>query len=160
MINWSVGRYVWEKEDMALLKRNDPFCPESSGEIVTVLGPAAEFSGKLVFKGSVRIDGIFHGEIYSEGALVIGSSAQVDATVEVGSLVVSGAFRGSVVATEAVELKKPARFYGSISAPSLMVEQGVIYEGTCKMSDVAASEARSLSQPSIEVLDPVRAYEA
>ena len=53
------------------------------GQIATLLGRGSEFSGKLTFEGTVRIDGRFSGEIFSEGTLVVGDSALNQITVDV-----------------------------------------------------------------------------
>ncbi|RLB84336.1 MAG: polymer-forming cytoskeletal protein, partial [Deltaproteobacteria bacterium] len=41
-------------------------------EMSAFLGEGTEFEGKLSFTGSVRLDGRFKGEIFSEGTLVVG----------------------------------------------------------------------------------------
>lgn len=144
---------------MALLRKNELSMDISNADNHAVLGAGAEFSGKLSFRGSVRIDGVFSGEITTDGVLVIGCGARVEATMETGSLVVNGSFNGTVVASEAVELKKTARFYGNISAPSLVIEQGAIYEGTCKMAREPNEEMTNGNQPMVEVLDHI-SYQA
>ncbi len=122
---------------MVLIKKSDnqQWQSESlaSGQTHTVLGPEAEFEGKLTFRGAVRIDGKFRGEILSEDALVIGESADICAQVRVGTLVVNGSFHGDVKATVAVEIRAPAKFLGNINAPRLTIEPGAFYEGSCKM---------------------------
>ena len=39
-----------------------------------LLGKGADFQGKLTFEGTVRIDGRFTGEIFSDGTLIIGET--------------------------------------------------------------------------------------
>ena len=51
--------------------------PAPAGEITTLLGRGATFEGKLTFEGTVRIDGRFKGEVFSEDVLVIGDGAQM-----------------------------------------------------------------------------------
>lgn len=100
-----------------------------------LLGPHSEFEGKLSFEGRVRIDGRFKGEIFSDGVLVLGETARLEAEIVVGTAIVSGEIRGDVTATELVELKAPSRVYGNLRTPSLVIERGVIFEGACKMGD-------------------------
>jgi cytoskeletal protein CcmA (bactofilin family) len=88
----------------------------------------------------VRIDGKFRGEIASDDVLILGERADVDAKIEVGSLIVlGGTLRGEVRATRAVELHAPAKVYGSITAPQLVIDRGVQFEGQSKLSDEAAT---------------------
>ena len=103
-------------------------------ELVALLGEGAEFDGKLIFEGRVRIDGKFRGEIISDGTLVVGDRAEVEATVTVGMLVVLGGLvRGEVRAQHSVELHTPARVFGNITTPQLMIDRGVVFEGQSRV---------------------------
>ncbi len=113
------------------------------GQTHTVLGPDAEFEGKLVFKGSVRIEGRFRGEIISEDTLVIGESADIEGKLHVGTLIVNGTCRANVRASVLVELNKTGQFYGSIVSPSLIVEKGAKLDGNCQMGSQENDEAVS-----------------
>ncbi len=105
-------------------------------ELVALIGEGASFSGKLVFEGRVRIDGHFSGEVYSDDVLVLGETAEVDAQIRVGSLIVlGGTLRGEVTATRAVELHAPARVHGNITAPQLAIDRGVVFEGQSRIPD-------------------------
>lgn len=104
-------------------------------ELIALLGEGAEFEGKLVFEGSVRIDGRFKGDVTSDGTLVVGDRAEVEATISVGHLIVlGGTVRGEVRATRTVELHAPSKVYGNITAPQLVVDRGVMFEGQSRLS--------------------------
>ncbi len=108
-------------------------------DVVTgFLGSQTEFEGKLSFSGVVHLDGTFHGEIISRGTLVIGSASVVHAQVHASVLKIAGEVHGDLTATERIELYPPARVYGNIRTPSLVVEEGVIFEGRCSMASVQA----------------------
>jgi cytoskeletal protein CcmA (bactofilin family) len=114
----------------------------AAGEIHALLGKGTEFQGKLTFEGRVRIDGVFSGEIFSDGVLVLGESAEVRAEVEVGSLVVNGgSLWGNVRAKQLIEARAPARIVGNIEAPQLVIDKGVVFEGQCTMTSAAAVPA-------------------
>ncbi len=98
------------------------------------LGSQTEFTGKLSFEGIVHLDGHFQGEIISRGTLVIGPDSIVEAEIHSNSLKISGEVRGDITATEKIELFPPAKVFGNIRTPSLVVEEGVIFEGICSMS--------------------------
>ena len=107
------------------------------GQTHTILGPEACFDGKLTFQGAVRIDGKFSGEIVTEDVLVVGEGAEVTATVWVGSLILNGTLRGNVRAKRAVELHAPARLYGDVETPQLVIHSGVIFEGHSRMENLS-----------------------
>lgn len=89
--------------------------------------------GDLSFEETFRIDGRFEGKIRSGGELILGDDADVNAEMEVGRLSVNGKLKGSVQATERVELLGGARVLGDISTPVLRIEEGAHFEGSCQM---------------------------
>lgn len=117
---------------MATLKKEEDFADDTNA----VLGRGTSFEGKLVFEGEVRIAGRFLGEIYSEDRLQIDSSAEVQAEIHAGVIVVYGNVIGNLYASKLIELKANAHVVGNIETPALMVEQGVIFEGSCRMENL------------------------
>ncbi len=104
-------------------------------EITALLGRGTRFEGKLHFTGRVRIDGCFHGEIRSPDVLVIGEGAEVDAEIEVGTVIVKGGtVTGSIRAAEAIELYVPARVSGRLHSPEIFMDKGVQFSGECTMA--------------------------
>jgi cytoskeletal protein CcmA (bactofilin family) len=104
------------------------------GDIKAFLGPGSQFEGKLLFHEIVRLDGEFKGEIVSKDTLIVGDGAKVEAEINVGSLVLSGTFKGNIKASGKVDLRAPARVEGNISTPILIVQEGVIMNSTLNMS--------------------------
>lgn len=118
-------------------KEKEPMRKESpieKSEIKAFLGPGSQFEGKLVFNEIVRLDGAFRGEITSHDTLIVGDSADIQADVQVGTLILSGRFKGNVKAKTRVELRSPAQVDGSIETPALSVEDGVALNGTITMN--------------------------
>jgi cytoskeletal protein CcmA (bactofilin family) len=101
-----------------------------------LLGQGAEFEGKLVFEGRVRIDGKFKGEVWSEDVLILGPSAEVHARIDVGTLIVrGGALWGEVRAKRLVEIYAPARVHGTIESPQMFLDKGASFDGKCTMPE-------------------------
>ncbi len=103
-------------------------------EIKAFLGPGSRFEGKLSFDEMVRLDGIFSGEIHSSDTLIVGESAEIDGTIEVGALILSGRFKGNIKATTKVDLRAPAQVEGTIEAASLKIDEKVVFNGEIKMA--------------------------
>jgi cytoskeletal protein CcmA (bactofilin family) len=101
--------------------------------VIADLGKGSEFQGKLTFEGAVRIDGRFHGEIFSEGILIIGETAQVKAEINVASVVVQGQLVGNIKAANCIELHSTCHLVGNIYSPCLYVQKGAIFEGNSVM---------------------------
>ena len=103
-------------------------------DIKAFLGPGSRFEGKLSFDEMVRLDGIFSGEINSSDTLIVGETAEIDGAIQVGALILSGHFKGSIKATTMVELRAPAQVEGTVETPSLKIAEKVIFNGEIKMT--------------------------
>jgi cytoskeletal protein CcmA (bactofilin family) len=91
--------------------------------------------GDLAFEETFRIDGRFEGKIRSGTELILGDAADVTAEIDVGRLSVNGTLKGSVHATERVDLLSGARVFGDIITPVLRIEEGAHFEGSCQMGE-------------------------
>jgi cytoskeletal protein CcmA (bactofilin family) len=116
-----------------------------AGEITTLLGRGASFEGKLTFEGTVRIDGRFKGEVFTDDTLVIGEGAIVEAQLEVGEVIVQGTVIGNIVAKRSIEIHAPGRVKGDLHTPSLQIDKGVMFEGRSFM-EAAVPPARPATQ--------------
>lgn len=103
------------------------------------LGRGVRLEGKLTFSGTVRIDATFQGSIVTDGVLVVGDQASVDADIACGTVVIEGRVNGNVVAKESVELRSTARLKGDIEAPALAIERGASFEGASRRPAAGAS---------------------
>jgi cytoskeletal protein CcmA (bactofilin family) len=107
--------------------------PGPTGGLCAFIDQGSSFEGKLSFKDTVRIDGHFTGEITSENTLIIGETGEIEAGIRSKTVIISGSVAGDVVAGAKVVLHKSARMQGNIQAPSLMIEEGAIFNGQISM---------------------------
>lgn len=105
------------------------------------LGKGSRVTGKLVFEGTVRIEGHVEGEIAAQDTLIIGESAVVNAQITGTSVVVHGRVTGDVTARKRLEIRAPGKLFGNISTPSLVIHDGVIFEGQCSMGGTDTQRA-------------------
>jgi cytoskeletal protein CcmA (bactofilin family) len=106
-------------------------------EITALFGKGTRFEGKLHFEGRVRIDGIFKGEIKSDDTLIIGDGAEVHAEIECGTVIVrGGTVHGNVRAKTQIEVHAPAKLIGNIHSPSVFIDRGVEFQGSCRMDSL------------------------
>lgn len=118
---------------------------QALGEITTLLGRGATFEGKLTFEGTVRIDGRFKGEVFSDDVLVIGEGAIVEAEIDIGEVIIQGTVMGNIKAKRSIEIHAPGRVKGDIHTPSLQIDKGVIFEGRSFMETASKSSGPSPS---------------
>jgi cytoskeletal protein CcmA (bactofilin family) len=114
-------------------------------EINAFLGKDTEFEGKLSFKGAVRIDGHFTGEIFTEGTLIVGELAVIESNIHVSHIIISGEIRGNIIADNRIEIHAPGKVFGNIQAPTVIIEEGVIFEGNCRMQGTEKAEDKKLA---------------
>lgn len=131
---------------------------KSKDEINAFLGRDTEFDGKLSFTGAVRIDGKLSGEIFSSGTLIVGESAVIKAQIHIADMVISGEVRGDIFAEKKIEITVPGKLFGNIKTPKLVLEEGVIFEGNCKMKDLKeeTNNDRAVSQKQTEGLSVLK----
>ena len=107
----------------------------SKNEICAIIEEGCCFEGNLSFNGIVRISGVVTGSIFSNDTLVVSEGAVINADINASVILISGTVKGNIKATSRVEIRKPARFEGTVTSPSLIVEEGVIFHGITKMKD-------------------------
>jgi cytoskeletal protein CcmA (bactofilin family) len=119
------------------------------GTMSGFVGGGTTLSGEAEFKGMLRIDGHLTGRITSEkGTLIISSGGRVDADINVATAKINGTVNGDIVASERLEFGRTAQVYGNIQTPVLLIEQGAIFEGGCRMkTGKAAPEKETIDKP-------------
>lgn len=107
---------------------------ENSEGIIAFVGKGVEFKGTISYSGTVRIDGYLDGEIHTEGILLVGEDAVIQAKITAGTVVCKGKITGDIVAKERVKLRAPAVVSGSVKTPVLSMEDGVLFNGDLEMA--------------------------
>jgi cytoskeletal protein CcmA (bactofilin family) len=69
----------------------------------------------------------------------VGANGKVDANIEVAVAIIHGTINGDIIATQRLELGRAAKVNGNIQTPSLVIEQGAVFEGSCKMVQMTAA---------------------
>jgi cytoskeletal protein CcmA (bactofilin family) len=112
------------------------------GNLSGFVGGGTVVTGEANFKALMRVDGHLSGRISSSGGtLLVGANGKVDANVEVAIAIVHGTINGDIIATQRLELGRSAKLNGNIQTPSLVIEQGALFEGSCKMIKMNAGAA-------------------
>ena len=124
------------------LKQEGRDMKKNQDQINAFLGKDTEFEGKLSFSGAVRIDGRFKGEILTEGTLIVGETALLECDIQTAYISISGEIRGNIDAQNRIEIHAPGRVFGNISAPTITIDEGAIFEGSCRMQKKAEEDSK------------------
>ena len=98
----------------------------------TIIGKGTLFEGTMKVENSVRIDGVFKGQLTCSGALTISQAGEAYAHLGGKDIYINGIVRGTVRA-EKVRLDSQARFVGDVYAATLSVSEGAVFHGSCSM---------------------------
>ncbi|MGA9994350.1 MAG: polymer-forming cytoskeletal protein [Pyrinomonadaceae bacterium] len=129
----SVSRAVSESENLARDIKD--------GILSGFVGNGTTLTGEATFKGMLRVDGHLSGRVSSDGGtLIVGNNGQVDANIEVAVATIHGTVNGDIIASQRLELGRAAKVNGNIQTPSLVIEQGATFEGSCKMVQLRAAQ--------------------
>ena len=115
-------------------------------EINAFFGKDTEFNGKIKFQGAVRIDGNFTGEIDTDGVLILGDTAKVNAEICTHTAIISGEVQGNIHATARIEIHPPGKVFGNIQTPVLVIHEGVIFEGNSRMVGVEGEDEEKITK--------------
>jgi cytoskeletal protein CcmA (bactofilin family) len=102
----------------------------------------------------MHLEGAFSGVITSpDGTLRVSELSEIDASIDVAIAQIHGTVKGDVSARDRIVLKRTAILRGDIQTPTLIIEEGAIFEGRCRMSkEPSAQQAvrRKLRQVALQ----------
>src|SRR5882762_2401156 len=142
-----------EGEEVIMVAANSTSA-EGTGDISAFVGKGVEFKGTISYSGTVRIDGYLDGEIHTDGVLLIGEEAVIQAKITAGIIVCKGKVTGDVVAKECIKLRAPAVINGSVKAPVVSMEDGVLFNGTLEMAHGVRDLPRDASLHPVGMIVP------
>src|SRR5215211_5478862 len=121
------------------------------GTLSGFVGGGTVVTGEANFKAMMRVDGHLSGRVNSSsGTLIVGANGKVDANIEVAVAVMHGTINGDIIATQRLELGRAAKVNGNIQTPSLIIEQGAMFEGSCKMVQMQTAADKAKKDKKVE----------
>lgn len=106
---------------------------DSRGDLNGFLDAGSHITGNLHFEDTFRIEGKLTGGVDSDGELVVGERGDVEGEIKARLVFVSGTVRGTLHATERVEITSTGKVLADLYTPALKLEEGAILEGRCFM---------------------------
>lgn len=98
------------------------------------LGPGIEIEARMKFgAGMVRLNTHYKGDIMCEGTVVVDEQGEIEAEIHARIISIAGKIKGTVHASERIEIKEHGLVLGDIHAPSLVIEPGGFFDGQCHM---------------------------
>jgi cytoskeletal protein CcmA (bactofilin family) len=116
------------------------------GRINSILGKGCKFKGTIDVEGTLRIDAEFEGVVNCPDTLVVGKTGVVKAEINVKNAIVGGKVIGNINATNKIELQSGSHIEGDIHTHRLVIDEGVFFEGSCKMGGTPVEGETGKSQ--------------
>jgi cytoskeletal protein CcmA (bactofilin family) len=99
----------------------------------SIIGEGTVLRGDFNLNGLLRIDGEFHGKVNTNGKVLIGKNGIAECVIMAGTVVIGGKVKGDIIASERITLLSTGELIGNIKTPRLIIEEGVIFDGTCEI---------------------------
>ncbi len=116
---------------MSLLGKKESDKPCNT--IDTLIGVKAEIKGDVNFSGGLRIDGKIKGNITARGdttsTLVLSEHAVVTGNISVPHVVINGAVKGNIQASERIVLQTKADITGDVTYKTIEMALGAAVNG-------------------------------
>ena len=106
----------------------------STTDLNGFLDAGSHVEGDLRFENTFRIDGKLTGRIVSDGTLIVGEGGQLNGEVSAGQIFISGRVEGQIKARQRVQIAVSGKVLADIETPTLVVEDGALFEGRCTMA--------------------------
>ena len=101
-------------------------------KLESFVGANSSFRGDVNTKGTLRVDGVVEGNIFSDW-VVLGDKAHVKGDISARGIVIGGRVDGNVRAKEIVEIKNKGRLSGEIITSKLVIAEGGVLDGRSRM---------------------------
>jgi cytoskeletal protein CcmA (bactofilin family) len=111
----------------------------------TVLARDDVLSGRLQLKGGGQVLGNFSGQIESDGDLLIGSEAHVEADIRSERVTIAGFVRGTVVAASRLKITSTGKLEGDARVGALVVQEGGVHLGVIRVHPEGVPESEPAS---------------
>ena len=100
---------------------------------INMISQGTIIDGSLISKNDVRISGRVDGEVKAEGKVILANEGYVNGNVNAGEADVAGTVEGELNISKRLILRQSARIKGDIQTKVLLVEEGAVFEGACRM---------------------------
>jgi len=119
---------------------------KNTSGITNIIGEGTEIEGKMIVPGSIRIDGTVNGEMQVSEQLTVGRKGRVKGEMLTRDAVIAGRVEGKIVVKNKIELQKNAKVDVDLNCKLLVIEEGVIFDGTCSMSNPKAEISKDMGK--------------
>jgi cytoskeletal protein CcmA (bactofilin family) len=110
---------------------------------LSIIGTGMRVVGDITADGVVKVEGTVVGTIRAGRQVLVAKGGVVEGDVVAREAIVGGEVRGSIDASERLELQATSVVHGDIATRRLLVQEGGEINGVVRMGEVAAGESET-----------------
>lgn len=130
----------------------EPVVPKAS---ISLISKGICIKGQVSGSEDIQLDGEINGSVRMAGSRVlIGQDGRITGDIEAREIVVRGALKGNLLASERILVGHTGRWKGNSISPRLVIEEGAVVSGNL---EVAESAPKKPEQPKVTVSTPTAA---
>lgn len=134
------------------------YSASNNSYVNSIIGEGSCFKGDIKTSGLLRIDGDLRGDIHADGKVLIGKNGRAESNITGETIVIGGAVKGNVTATHRIVILSSAVMLGNIKAPRFEIEEGVLINGKCiitntKLSSSDIDQTNTNSNKKIDIME-------
>ena len=100
---------------------------------INSLVEGTRIEGKIHARNDIRIDGEIVGSLSCDGKVIIGPTGYVQGDIHCTNAIIEGKFEGILEVKESLDVKEKAVINGEINTGKLNVQNGAVFNVSCKM---------------------------
>jgi len=108
---------------------------------INLVGEGTTFEGTLRADSDVRASGRLIGRLEVNGKAIVAEAGTVEGEIMATNADIAGTVQGEIHVEEQLVLKSTARVDGTIETDRLMVEEGAVFTGECRMGSLSEEAA-------------------
>lgn len=105
-----------------------------SPRIDTIIGPSSNIEGKINASGTVRIDGKYTGDIFTDEDVLIGENGFINGNINARNVSISGKVDGNIFCKGLLEILPTGHLDGDIEVKKISISDGAVFKGKCSMN--------------------------
>ena len=116
---------------------------KAPNSVDTIIGCKTIFEGILLSNESICIEGAVKGKIECKGNVVVGKGGKVKGDIIADNAFIGGQVNGNIKVKNRLEITSAGKVTGDIETSSLVIGDGVFFEGSCHMTGTKPNTSSS-----------------
>lgn len=112
---------------------------QNLGGSATLISAGTSLKGDLKSETDLRIDGAIHGNVSSGAKIIVGPDGFVEGTIQGAQADIAGKVVGNITVKDLASLRAKSSVQGNITALSLQIEAGAVFNGQSIMTTAVAT---------------------